>query len=108
MVDERVIVGEGATSPLGGVVGFIMHLEVVYLVIVAHVQPIHGGKDMLPPFVPILRGSGRVESLRPRRGAIVLHMAQCEDGPNAGGLQRAKDGARIALPHEVFVQTCED
>src|SRR5258706_15238772 len=54
--------------PLTGNIGFIVNFKIGHIVMIAHVKPVHGCKDMFPPFIPIGGGSWRIG----RPGGMVL------------------------------------
>ena len=58
----------------------VLNFEIGHLVMVAHVEPVNGRKDMFPPFIPI---GGRFGGIRcPAWLMLIITVAQHKDNPD--------------------------
>ncbi len=60
VLSEREVLALGPFPPLFADVWLIGNLEVVDVIVVAYIQPVNGGKNMLPPFIPVRSGRRRI------------------------------------------------
>ncbi len=100
VASEGEVLGLGASPPLVADIGLTRNLEVVDIVVIADIEPVDGGKDMLPPFVPV--GVGYRGIRRPARLPLIVPIAQANDRADMSSLERTEEHASVAVPPGTF------